>query len=154
MQSLFADMDWKAIFIDEFNISSHRSKFKGWTLRDHKLAISTKLDSFSMYFVLSVSSKHIYGVLASSNANTAEIFTYFIDCLLKNRERLFKMSNNNTCYIIDNASIHKTRNVDQYTKIDKISLLTTPPYLPALNGTKTVIQAIKVKVKKRRIQGR
>ena len=107
-----------------------------------------------MYFVLAVSSKHIYGVLASSNANTAEIFTYFLDCFLKNCERLFKMSNNNTIYIIDNASIHKTRNVDQYAKRNKISLLTIPPYSPALNGAETVIQAIKAKVNKRRIQGR
>ena len=62
------------------------------------------------------------------------------------------MSNNNTCYIIDNASIHKTRNVDQYAKRNKISLLTIPPYSPALNGSETVIQAIKAKVNKRRIQ--
>ena len=97
MQSLFADMDWEAIFIDEFKISSHLNKFKGWTLREHKPAISTKLDSFWMYFVLAVSSKDIYGVLTSNNANTAEIFTYFLDCLLKNRERLFKMSNTLVC---------------------------------------------------------
>ena len=64
------------------------------------------------------------------------------------------MSNNNTCYIIDNAFIHKARNADQYSKRNKISLLTIPPYLPALNSAETVIQAIKAKVNKRRIQGK
>ena len=64
------------------------------------------------------------------------------------------MSNNNTCCIINNASIHKARNVDQYAKRNKILLLTIPPYSPALNGAEIVIQAIKAKVKKRRTQGR
>ena len=153
IQSIYTNMDWEAIFIDEFNISSHRNKFKSWTLKDHKPAISTKLDSFSMYFVLAVSSKHICGMLASSNANTAEIFIYFLDCLLKQCEKLFKTSNN-ACYIINNASIHKTMNVDQYAKRNKISLITIYLYSPALNGTETVIQAIKAKVNKRRIQER
>ena len=154
IQTILGDMGWEAIFIDEFNISSHRNKFKGWALKDHKPAIATKLDSFSMYFVLAVSTKHIYGILANSSANTADIFVYFLDCLLKHREKLFKMSNNSTFYVIDNASIHKTENVDEYAKRNEISLLTIPSYSPALNGAETVIQAIKAKVNKQRMQGR
>ena len=154
IQSKFSDMGWEAIFIDEFNISSHRSKFRGWALKDHKPAIVAKLDSFSMYFALAVSSKHIYGIMASENANTAEIFTYFLDCLLKHRNKLFKMSNDKAFYVIDNASIHKTKNVDQYAKRNEISLLTISSYSPALNGAETIIQAIKAKVNKQRIQGR
>ena len=132
--------------MDEFNISSHRSKFRGWVLKDHKPAIVAALDKFSMYFVIAASSQHIYGIMASEKANTAEVFMYFLDNLLIHSERLFNKCSEKTLFIIDNASIHKTKSVDEYAKRKEIPLLTIPPYSPALNGTETIIQSIKSKV--------
>ena len=93
IQINFEEIGWEAIFIDEFCISSHRNKFRGWAFKDRKPIISSLLDSFSMYFVLVVSSQHIYGVLANERANTATIFMYFLENLLKTREKFFKKTN-------------------------------------------------------------
>ena len=86
IQSLLADMEWEEVLIDEFNISSHRNKFRGWAQKDHKPTIAFTLDNFSMYFAIAVSSKHIYGVLTSEKANTFQTFLYFLDCMIKCRE--------------------------------------------------------------------
>ena len=63
------------------------------------------------------------------------------------------MQDENTLYVMDNASIHKNIEVDEYANEKKISLLTIPPYSPALNEAKIVIQAIKSKINKHRSQG-
>ena len=122
IQSKFINNDWELVFIDEFSISSHRNKFKGWSFKDHKPAIAAKIDNFSMYFVIAVSPKHIYGILGNENANTSHVFIYFLDNLLKYREKLFEMQDENTVYVMDNASIHKTKRVDEYAKEMKIPL--------------------------------
>ena len=83
IQSILADMEWEEVFIHEFNISSHRNKFRGWAQKDHRPTIVSTLDNFSMYFVITESSKHIYGVLVSEKANTSQTFLYFLDCLIK-----------------------------------------------------------------------
>ena len=154
IQSIFVDLEWELIFIDEFNISSHRSKFREWALKDHKPAIVAALDKFSMYFVIAASSQHIYGIMASEKANTAEVFMYFLDNLLIHHERLFNKCSEKTLFIIDNASIHKTKSVDEYAKRKEIPLLTIPPYSLAINGAETIIQSIKSKVNLQKSNGR
>ena len=49
--------------------------------------------------------------MASEQANTANIFIHFIDNFIKWRDRASKGSESKACYIIDNASIHKTADV-------------------------------------------
>ena len=107
-----------------------------------------------MYIVLAVSSEHIYDVMASTRANTAEVFMYFLDCLLKFREDKLNMSNLKTVFVVDNASIHKTKEINEYVRNNKISILTIPPYSLALNGAETIIQALKLKIKCQRGNGK
>ena len=107
-----------------------------------------------MYFILAVSEQHIYGTIASNKANNANVFIYFLSELIKNRNKSFKDENSKTCFIIENASIHKTTEAKNFAKRRSIHLLTIPSYSPALNGAETVIQAIKSKVKQRRCEGK
>ena len=107
-----------------------------------------------MYFTLGVSEKHIYGVMASEQANTANIIIHFLDDLIKWRDKANKSSESKACFIIDNASIHKTEDVKRFADKRSIGFLTIPSYSPSLNGAETIIQAIKSKVKKKRNQRR
>ena len=154
IQAIWDDMGYEKVFIDEFSISSHRNKFRGWASKDQKPAITAKLDNFSMYFTIAVSSNHLYGVIASDKASTAPKFIYFIDNLLISLSKNATSNIKEIVFIIDNASIHKTNEVDDYARRVKIPLLTIPPYSPALNGAETVIQALKAKVNKNRSHGR
>ena len=122
--------------------------------KDRKAAIVLINDAFSMYFILSVSKRNIYRVMASQKACTAKVFIYFLNELLNLRNRVEIENDSIKCFVMDNASIHKTAQVEQFAKKKSIRLLTISPYSPALNGAETVIQSIKSKVKKRRSQGR
>ena len=81
--------------------------------------------------------------MESTRANKAEVFIYFLDCSLKFRKDKFSMSNKKIVFVVDNASIHKTKEISEYVRNNKISMLTIPPYSPALNGAETIIQVLK-----------
>ena len=146
-QCILSERGFECIYIDEFHIFGHRSKFKGWSFKDRKSAIISKIDGFSMYFTLAVSEKHIYGVMANEKTNTAKFFVHFLNKLLELREKIIKENESKVCFIMDNASIHKTVDVKQFAMRKWIHLLTISSYSPALNGAETIIQAIKSKVK-------
>ena len=154
IQTTLANEGWEIVFIDEFNISSHKNKFRGWPLKEYKPTIKAKLDSFSMYFILAVSMNNIYGVLTSVKACNHQVFIYFLDNLMESRDKVFKMNNKKTIYIMDNCSIHKAKKVAEYAKSRQISLLTITTYSPSLNGAEKIIQAIKAKTNKYRSRGR
>ena len=154
IQCSLASRGFELIYVDEFHISTHRSRFKGWAFKDCKAAVTSTMDKFSMYFTLGVSENHIYGFMASKKANNAEIFIHFLDNLMKCRDKVLEGSISKACFIIDNASIHKTTDVKIFVRSRMIPLLTIPSYSPALNGAETMIQAIKSKVRQRRNQER
>ena len=154
IQWSLASRGFELIYVDEFHISTHRSRFKGWAFKDCKAAVTSTMDNFSMYFTLGVSENHIYGLMASAKANNAKIFIHFLDNLMKCRDKVLEGNISKACFIIDNASIHKTTDIKIFVRSKMIPLLTIPSYSLALNGAETVIQAIKSKVKQRRNQGR
>ena len=69
------------------------------------------VDGFTMYFIIAVSDKQFYGIIANEKANTAEVFIHFLSNLLKSFNVNLDNENDNKIFIIDNASIHKTKEV-------------------------------------------
>ena len=51
---------------------------------------------------------------------------------------------------MDNASIHKTLEIQKFIRDNNLHAITIAPYSPALNAAELVIQVIKAKVAKRR----
>ena len=41
-----------------------------------------------MYFTLAASEKHIYGIMANEKGNAAKVFVYFLDKILKCRDKI------------------------------------------------------------------
>ena len=78
---------------------------------------------------------------------------HFLDNLMKCREKVLEGNISNACFILDNASIHKTTEVITFERRRLVSFLTIPSYSPSLNGAETVIQGIKSKMKQRQNQG-
>ena len=106
------------------------------------------------YFRCVIKSICVYGVMAIEQAKIAKILIHFLDDLIKWRDKTSKGSESKVCFIIDNASIHKTTDVKWFADKRSLCLLTIPSYSPSLNSAGTIIQTIKSKVKKRRNQGR
>ena len=148
-----ANRGFELVYIDEFHVSTYRSKFKGWAFKDSKSAVTSKMDNFSMYFTLAVSENHIYGIMASEKANNAKNLIHFLGNQINFRDKVMKGNITNACYIIDNASIHRTADVKIFVKRRSAPLLISS-YSPALNGAEIIIQAIRSKVKQKRNQGK
>ena len=64
------------------------------------------------------------------------------------------MNNKKTVFVVDNASIHKTKEINEYVRNNEILILTIPPYSPALNGAETIMQALKSKINCQRGNGK
>ena len=58
------------------------------SFKDKKSVITTTIDIFSIYLSLAVSEKNVYGVMANEGSNTAKVFVYFLDKLLKYRDKI------------------------------------------------------------------
>ena len=99
---------FELIFIDEFHLSSRKAKFRGWGFIDKKNKIITPIEGFSMYFIIAISENHFYGIMASDSANTSEIFIHFLSKLLNSIQSSNSNEDRDLCFVIDNASIHKT----------------------------------------------
>ena len=111
LQCLLKTKDFELVFIDEFHLSSRKPKFRGWSFGDKSSKIIMPIDGFSMYFIIAVSEKQFYGIIANAKANNAEIFIHFLSNLLKSFKVNLDNENANKFFIIDNASIHKSKEV-------------------------------------------
>ena len=121
--------------------------FRGWSEIGTKGILSTPFDNFSMNFILAVSEKHIYGVMGNSYTNDANIFCFFLSKVSQLIMNTTQRSNLRWCYIMDNASIHKTKQVQGFTEKNNLIIITIPPYCPSLNAAETIIQSIKTKIR-------
>ena len=99
---------FELIFIDEFHLSQRKAKFRGWGFIDKKNKIITPIEGFSMHFIIAISENHFYGIMASDSANTSEIFIHFLSKLLNSIQSSNSNEDRDLCFVIDNASIHKT----------------------------------------------
>ena len=53
-QCILYERGFECIYINEFHISGHRCKVKGWSFKDKKSLIISTIDSYFMYFTLEV----------------------------------------------------------------------------------------------------
>ena len=123
------------------------NKFRGWSERGAKGEISTPFDSFTMSFLIAVSSNWIYGVMGNELTNDANVFQYFLSKVCQIVTDVKKRDCSRWCYVMDNASIHKTKAIQEFSEKSKISIVTIPPYCPSLNAAEMVIQSIKAKLR-------
>ena len=89
---------------------------RGWSEIGMKGILWTPFDNFSMNFILTVSEKHIYGVMGNSYTNDAHIFCFFLSKVSQLIMNTTQRSNLRWCYAMDNTSIHKTKQVQGFTE--------------------------------------
>ena len=66
----------------------------------------------------------------------------------------FNWNSDSYWIIMDNESIHKTIEIQEFINRNDIHVVTILPYNPTLNEAELAIQAIKAKIKNKRSQGR
>ena len=98
------DRQHKLIFIDEFKFSVRSNKHYGWAPKGKSGYLSLHLDNFSVNVMIAYSKEAIEGVIANKSTNDQHVFMMLLMEMDKNQP-------NNYAIIMDNASIHKTKNV-------------------------------------------
>ena len=78
----------------------------------------------------------------------------FTDGVLWSEVTAFGVDRSKIVFVMDNASIHKSKIMKDYIKEHRLFVLTTTPYWPWLNPTEKVIWWIKKKVQKYLGEGR
>ena len=122
--------------------------------KDAKSTITTGFETMSMTFMVAFSSKHFYGIMANKNPNDSFVFRHFLSEVWEARSQYFHHIDSRFWWIIDNASIHKSDIIKEYTKKNKLSLIAIPAYSPSLNAVESIIQSIKAKMKKLQVHGK
>ena len=135
------DRQHKLIFIDEFKYSVRSNKHYGWAPKGKSGYLSLHLDNFSVNVMIAYSKEAIEGVIANKSTNDQHVFMMLLMEMDKNQP-------NNYAIIMDNASIHKTKNVRKLWDKLKILALTNDAYAPFLNPAEQLIMVIKTKLRK------
>ena len=154
LQCLLDDSGYELIFIDDFSISQRNTHVKGWSFKDIKSHNTIEFETISMTFLVEFSSKRFYGIMTNQSSNDAFVFRYFLSKVCDARTKIFLDSNSKFWLIIGNASIHKTDIIKEYAKNINIHLITISAYSPSLIAAESVIQSIKMKIKKYQVKGR
>ena len=150
MQAKLNLLDSELIFIDEFLLSEISFKFFGWSKKGKSGYFNSISDSFSMSFFVAFSADRFYGIMGTKGTGTAQKFIHFLGKVLKQRMKTISLEMRRFFIILDNASIHKTREVSKFVSDKKIRVLTIPPYNPYLNPVEKFILALKNKLRQKK----
>ena len=139
-------MDMRLFWLMSFKLQIEINLFREWSKIGVKGLLSTPFEKFSMNFMIAVSEKHIYGVMGNNYTNDANIFLLFLSKVSQLIINTTQRDNSRWCYIMNNTSIHKTKQVQEFTVKNSLNIITIPPSCPSLNAAETVIQSIKSKL--------
>ena len=142
----YTAIEW--IYIDEFLFQPRSFQYRGWVKKNSKPAFASSLEQSSFSFIVSLSSKRFYGVIAAEGTINSELFISYLKNLIDEINKNCNESRQDFILIADNASIHKSGKVQKFLENNKASLLTICPYSPWLNPVEPYISSIKVKIKK------
>ena len=141
------------MFINEFSLNDRSFKFFGWSKKGKSGFISTMSDVFSMSFFMAFSADKFYGIMGTEKTGTSQKFIHFLHHVLKERTKLISDEVKRLVIVLDNSSIHKTKEAVKFIVYSKIPMITIPPYEPSLNPVEKFILAIKSKLRQKKQRG-
>ena len=125
---------------------SRSSSFYNWSKRSTHSVIAVDPDSWTMSFIVAISSTKLEGIMASTESILSESFTLFINEVyeeiknsVSNPEKIW--------FIFDNSSLHRSKEFLKFARNKGVRCLAIPPYTPQLNAAEKTIVCIKSKLK-------
>lgn len=137
------------IFIDECSFNSNKRSTKIWVNNNSKNILLDKSRISGVNLILSASKEDIIYFQISECRLNSEKFIAYLDKLeetILNNDRLTEIYKNNEIYLImDNCSIHKSKEVKSYLYTKKFTILYLPSYSPYYNLCEFVFSNLKQK---------
>ena len=127
------------MFIDEFSLNDRSFKFFSWSKKGKSGFISTMSDVFSMSFFMAFSADRFYCIMGTEKTGTSQKFIHFLHHVLKERTKLISDEVKRLVIVLDNSSIHKTKEAVKFIVDSKIPIIAIPPYEPSLNPVEKFI---------------
>ena len=143
IQSKLDEAEIEMIYLDEFKLSSKHCKFRGCAPSSSKGFIKSYSDDFHASFIVALSHKQIYGIMASEITFNAEMFMKFVKDLLIRRNEKAENKKWKFVLVFDNNSIHVSNKTKQRFWSTRVPCITIAPYWPCLNPCEKFIGAIK-----------
>lgn len=154
IQVLLERRNIELIFVDEFSFTNRTQALYSWGPKGQQKRIIVLSQSFSFSWMIGISKRHYYGVMASDSTGDSEMFIRFIVAWITSRGSIFHEDDIKMVFVCDNATIHKNIKVQEFISIKGISILTIWPYSPSLNPVEKVILAMRNKITLLRESGR
>ena len=103
-----------------------------------------------MSFIIVLSYKKFFEIMAINKAFNSVIFLYFLTNLFESKRVNNLNTSANYLYVWDNWSIHKTSKIAKFLAQSQISMMTIPSYTPWLNSAEIMINRIKGNINRQR----
>ena len=141
------DIKTELIYIDEFNLQPRKAKFYGWAIKNSKPYMCWGVEATSYSFIAALSARKYYGIVWLKSTVNSEVFKDYLEELICNSRSIHDNEETTFALVCDNASYHKSLNVQEFLVNNKTKLITICPYWPWQNPVEFYINAIKEKVR-------
>ena len=138
------------------NLAIHQENriWRGWAFKGSHGHFIDDVENISFSVIWAFSEHKFYRLIINPQTNNQHTFQHFLMKLMDARKKEIENINNKFCIIYYNASIHKTKAIQRFAIINRLSILTIPPYWPVLNAAEKLILSIKKKIVKYNDEGR
>ena len=133
-------------------ISSSTSIYN-WSKRGVPSAWAINPDSWSMSFIVAISSMRIEGLMASTSSIISKSFWLFIKDVMTQAWRQTKKVKRRDLYLIIHHST-VAKNFKKFANENEVRWITIPTYTPQLNPAEKIIAVIKSKIRKQRMDSK
>ena len=129
------------------NLSIHQENkiWRGWTFKGSHRHFIDDVENISFSVIWAFSENKFNGLIINPQINNQYTFQHFLRKLMDSRKKEIENINKKFCIIYDNASFHKTKGIQKFAIINRLIILTIPPYWPVLSKAEKLILSIKKK---------
>jgi len=141
MEKIKAMDNKQMISVDEMSIAVHENVKRGWSKKGKKCVIKVKnrrsvAGRYSI--VMAISKEKIIGFKIKQKSIKTEDFINFID----------EIKNENNYYFMDNATIHKSKQFNEFKEDKKINVIYNAPYKSELNPIEMLFSLLRKKIER------
>ena len=157
------------IYLDEFSLSALKYALYNWASSGERAYFRPSNQDFTMSFMIAFSRARFYGIKWTQRSGDSKMFLGFTKSLIKYRWSLFcpvppphrgtrggGTGQNRSWYnddnakwwiILDNATIHTSKEIREDLRDFKVKMITIYSYCPFLNPAEKLIWWVKEKIK-------
>ena len=147
IQITLEERGYEMIYLDEFSLSARKYAPYNWAPRGERAYFRPSNQDFTMSFMIAFSRARFYGIKGTQRSGDSKMFLRFTKNLIKYRWSWDNDDNAKWWIILDNATIHTSKEIREDLRDLKVKMITICPYCPFLNPAEKLILWVKEKIR-------